>query len=54
MPDEFDLMDTCPIEYITESEKDYNDDDDFEDGWDDEDSDEEVDVKDTIVFGELE
>ena len=40
MPDEFDMMDGVAIEYITECEKDYNDDDDFEDGWDDEDADE--------------
>ena len=40
MPDEFDMMDGMAIEHITEWEKDYNDDEDFEDGWDDEDADE--------------
>jgi len=45
MPDEFDMMDGAPIEYVTESESyyDHEDDDDCEDGWDDEDSDEDED-----------
>lgn len=40
MPDEFDMMDGAPIEYVTESESYYDhEDDDCEDGWDDEDKD---------------
>jgi hypothetical protein len=44
MPDEFDILDGAPIEYVTESESyyDHEDDDDCEDGWD-EDSDEDED-----------